>query len=58
MKTEYDADAAFLYPYTGEQERRFFYALMLRSRGEKSLDLQGFTGKRHKTYRSEFFPVN
>ena len=41
MKTEYDADAAFLYPYTGEQERRFFYALMLRSRGEKSLDLQG-----------------
>ncbi len=23
MKTEYDADAAFLYPYTGEQERRF-----------------------------------
>ncbi len=24
MKTEYDADAAFLYPYTGEQERRFF----------------------------------
>ncbi|WP_251319985.1 hypothetical protein [Flintibacter muris] len=35
MKTEYDADAAFLYPYTGEQERRFFYALMLRSRGEK-----------------------
>jgi hypothetical protein len=43
MKTEYDADAAFLYPYTGEQERRFFYALMLRSRGEKSLDLQGFT---------------
>ena len=24
MKTEYDAYAAFLYPYTGEQERRFF----------------------------------
>ena len=24
MKTEYDADAAFLYPNTGEQERRFF----------------------------------
>jgi hypothetical protein len=37
MKTEYDADAAFLYPNTGEQERRFFYALMLRSRGKKSL---------------------
>ncbi len=28
MKTEYDANAAFLYPYTGEQERRFFYALI------------------------------
>ena len=27
--------------YTGEQERRFFYALMLRIRGKKSLDLQG-----------------
>ncbi|RKI24053.1 hypothetical protein D7V82_15665 [bacterium 1xD8-6] len=24
MKTEYDAKAAFLYPYTGEQERCFF----------------------------------
>ena len=24
MKTEYDAYAAFLYPYTGEQKRRFF----------------------------------
>ena len=41
MKTEYDADAAFLYPYTGEQER---YALMLRSRGEKSLAICGFAG--------------
>ena len=29
MKTEYDANAAFLYPYTGEQERRFFYVLIL-----------------------------
>ena len=38
MKTEYDAYAAFLYPNTGEQERRFFYALMLRSRGKKSLE--------------------
>ena len=37
MKTEYDANAAFLYPSTGELERRFFYALMLRSRGEKCL---------------------
>ncbi|MFV8271591.1 hypothetical protein ACKXF4_00140 [Faecalibacterium prausnitzii] len=42
MKTEYDANAAFLYPSTGEQERRFFYALMLRSRGEKSLAICGF----------------
>jgi len=42
MKTEYDAYAAFLYPNTGEQERRFFYALMLRSRGEKSLAICGF----------------
>ena len=31
MKTEYDANAAFLYPNMGEQERRFFYALMLRN---------------------------
>ena len=44
MKTEYDANAAFLYPYTGEQERRFFYALMLRDRGEISFDLCGFPG--------------
>jgi hypothetical protein len=44
MKTEYDAYAAFLYPNTGEQERRFFYALMLRSRGEKSLAICGFAG--------------
>ncbi len=44
MKTEYDAYAAFLYPNTGEQERRFFYALMLRSRGKKSLATSGFTG--------------
>ncbi len=44
MKTEYDAYAAFLYPNTGEQERRFFYALMLRSRGKKSLATSGFAG--------------
>ena len=24
LKTEYDAEAAFLTPYMGEQERRFF----------------------------------
>ena len=44
MKTEYDAYAAFLYPYTGEQKRRFFYALMLRNRGKKSLATSGFAG--------------
>ena len=44
MKTEYDANAAFLYPNTGEQECRFFYALMLRSRGERSLAICGFAG--------------
>lgn len=44
MKTEYDAYAAFLYPNTGEQERRFFYALMLRIRGRKSLATSGFAG--------------
>ena len=44
MKTEYDADAAFLYTYTGEQERRFFYTLILRSRGEKSLAIYDFVG--------------
>lgn len=43
-KTEYPAQAAFLTPRPGEQERRYFFALMLRSRGKKSLDLQGFPG--------------
>ena len=33
-----------LTPTPGEQERRYFYALMLRSRGRKSLDLCGFVG--------------
>lgn len=28
MKTEYDADAAFLSPCTGEQERRFFVIIL------------------------------
>ena len=28
LKTEYDAEAAFLTLYTGEQERRFFHALV------------------------------
>ncbi len=27
LKTEYDAEAAFLASHTGEQERRFFHAL-------------------------------
>lgn len=34
----------FSIPIPGEQERRFFYALMLRSRGEKSLAICGFAG--------------
>ena len=37
MKTEYDADAAFLHPNTGRTGTPLFYALMLRSRGKKSL---------------------
>ena len=38
--TEYKtAKAAFSTSYPEEQERRFFYALMLRSRSKKSLDL-------------------
>lgn len=32
----------FSLPKSEEQERRFFYALMLRSRGEKRLVFQGF----------------
>ncbi len=40
LTTEYrTAKAAFLTSTLEEQERRFFYALMLRSRGRKSLDL-------------------
>ena len=44
MKTEYDANAAFLYPITGRTGTPLFYALMLRSRGEKSLAICGFAG--------------
>lgn len=29
--------AAFLHSYTGEQERRYFFTLMLRSRDKKAL---------------------
>lgn len=36
--------AAFLTPYWGEKERRYFYTLMLRSRAEKSLVSSGFAG--------------
>lgn len=36
--------AAFLTPHRGEQERRYFYALMLRSRAEKSLAASGVWG--------------
>ena len=37
MKTEYDADAAFLYPYTGEQERRFFMPSCYAAGAKKAL---------------------
>ena len=40
LTTEYrTVNAAFLTSNPEEQERRFFYALMLRSRGRKSLDI-------------------
>lgn len=38
------AQAAFLNPTQGEQRRRFFHALMLRSRAGKSLAASGFWG--------------
>ena len=44
MKTEYDADAAFLHPNTGRTGTPLFYAPMLRSRGKKSLAICGFAG--------------
>ena len=44
MKTEYDANAAFLYPITGRTGTPLFYALMLRSRGKRSLATNGFAG--------------
>ena len=45
LTTEYrTVKAAFLTSTPEEQERRFFYALMLRSRGSKSLDTSGFAG--------------
>ena len=37
LKTEYDAEAAFLTLYTGEQERRFFHALCYAVGAEKAL---------------------
>ena len=40
LTTEYrTAKAAFPTSHPEEQERRFFYALMLRSRGRKSFDI-------------------
>jgi len=42
MKTEYDADAAFLYPITGRTGTPLFYALMLRIRGKKALIYKDF----------------
>lgn len=37
LKTEYDAEAAFLTLYMGEQERRFFHALCYAVGAEKAL---------------------
>ena len=42
-KEKRPAQAAFPGPYRGEKERRFFLALMLRSRAEKRLVLSGFS---------------
>jgi len=51
------AKAAFLTPIPGEQERRYFYALMLRSRGRKSLDLCGFQNAKKTRARKDTFSL-
>lgn len=49
----------FSLPKSEEQERRFFYALMLRSRGEKRLVFQGFADTGFKGARGLYlFPQN
>ena len=49
--------AAFLHSYTGEQERRYFYALMLRSRGKKSLDLSGLQNAKQRKQGKDTLPL-
>ena len=57
LTTEYrTAKAAFPTSNPEEQERRFFYALMLRSRGRKSLDLCGFQSAKTGKQRKDTFP--
>ena len=46
----------FLIP-TGKQERRYFYALMLRSRGKKSLDLRGFQNAKQRKQGKDTLPL-
>ena len=43
-KEQRPAQAAFLNPHRGEKERRFFHALTLRSRADRSLVSCGFAG--------------
>ena len=57
-KIEYrTAKAAFPTSHPKEQERRFFYALMLRSRGKKSLDLCGFQSAEPDKQGKDTFPL-
>ena len=41
----------------GEQERRYFYALMLRSRGKKSLDLSGLQNAKQRKQGKDTLPL-
>ena len=57
MKIEYrTAKAAFLTSYPEEQKRCFFYALMLRNRDRKSLDLCDFQSAKTGKQRKDTFP--
>ena len=51
------AQAAFLTLSLGEQERRYFYALMLRSRGKKSLDLSGLQNAKQRKQGKDTLPL-
>ena len=57
MKTEYDADAAFLHPNTGRTGTPLFYALMLRSRGKISDTTEYQIGK-YGRMRKRFLEEN